>query len=82
MEQQTKHEKHDLRHEFPQHEERIHELKIENNHFRKLFDDYHHVNKDIHRLESTETYTDDELNRLRKRRLHLKDELLNMIVNQ
>ncbi len=72
-------EKHDLHHEFPQHEERIHELKTANAHFRKLFDEYHHVNKDIHRLEASETFTDEELNRLRKKRLHLKDELFDII---
>ena len=72
-------EKHDLHHEFPQHEERIHELKTANAHFRKLFDEYHHVNKDIHRLETSEVYTDEELNRLRKKRLHLKEDLFGMI---
>ena len=72
-------EKHDLHHEFPQHAERIHDLKIGNAHFRKLFDEYHHVDKDIHRLEASEVYTDEELNRLRKRRLHLKEDLFEMI---
>jgi len=72
-------EKHDLHHEFPHHEERIHELKMTNAHFRKLFDEYHHVDKDIHRLETSEIYTDDELNRLRKKRLRLKEELFEMI---
>jgi len=72
-------EKHDLHHEFPQHAERIHDLKVGNAHFRKLFDEYHHVNKDIHRLETSEAYTDEELNKLRKKRLHLKDELFEII---
>jgi len=72
-------EKHDLHHEFPHHEERIHELKLSDNHFRKLFDEYHDVNKDIHRLETSENYTDGELNKLRKKRLRLKDELFSII---
>ena len=72
-------EKHDLHHEFPQHAERIHDLKVGNAHFRKLFDEYHHVNKDIHRLETSEVYTDEELNRLRKKRLHLKEDLFEII---
>jgi len=72
-------EKHDLHHEFPQHAERIHDLKVGNAHFRKLFDEYHQVNKDIHRLETSEVYTDEELNRLRKKRLHLKEDLLGML---
>ena len=72
-------EKHDLHHEFPNHEERIHELKLNDKHFRKLFDEYHDVNKDIHRLEASESYTDEELNRLRKKRVKLKDELFAII---
>lgn len=72
-------EKHDLHHEFPNHEERIHELKLSDKHFRKLFDEYHDVNKDIHRLEASESYTDEELNRLRKKRVKLKDELFAII---
>ncbi|MBA4135475.1 MAG: GTP-binding protein, partial [Flavobacterium sp.] len=31
-------EKHDLLHEFPQYQEKIHELKVSDAHFRKLFD--------------------------------------------
>ena len=51
-------ENHDLHHEFAEYDTLIHELKISDNHFRKLFDEYHKVNKDIHRLESNEVYTD------------------------
>jgi uncharacterized protein YdcH (DUF465 family) len=72
-------EKHDLHHEFPKHEERIHELKLTNNHFKKLFDEYHDVNKHIHSLEASEKFTDEELNKLRAKRLHLKDELFGII---
>jgi uncharacterized protein YdcH (DUF465 family) len=72
---------HDLHHEFPQFEERIHELKISDNHFRKLFDEYHQINKDIHRLEVNGVYTDLELNEMRSKRIHLKDELFKMIAN-
>jgi uncharacterized protein len=31
-------EKHDLHHEFPALEQKIHDLKVSDNHFRKLFD--------------------------------------------
>lgn len=40
---------------------------------------YHKVDKDIHRLESNEVYTDDELTLLRKKRLKLKDQLFEII---
>jgi uncharacterized protein YdcH (DUF465 family) len=72
-------EKHSLHHEFPQHESKISELKVSNSHFRNLFDQYHHIDKEIHRVEVTGTFTDSELNQLRSQRLHLKDDLLKMI---
>lgn len=72
-------ENHDLHNEFPQHEEKIHSLKISDTHFRRIFDEYHHVNKDIHRVETSGVYTDDELKTLKSKRLHLKDELLSML---
>ena len=71
---------HDLKHEFPELEDKIHELKISNNHFKKLFDEYHDVNKEIHRIESgAEATTDEVLTALRKQRLHLKDKLYSML---
>jgi len=72
-------EKHDLHHEFVEFDSLIHELKINNNHFKKLFDEYHQVNKDIHRIEVSEVYTNDELNELRSQRLHLKDKLYHIL---
>jgi uncharacterized protein YdcH (DUF465 family) len=42
---------HDLHHEFPQYAERIHHLKVSDGHFRRLFDEYHEVQKEIHRVE-------------------------------
>ena len=72
--------KHDLKHEFPELEEKIHEFKVSNNHFRKLFDEYHEINNEIHRIETGAEATSDEvLNELRKKRLHLKDELYTIL---
>jgi uncharacterized protein YdcH (DUF465 family) len=72
-------ENHDLHHEFVEYDQLIHHLKVSDNHFRKLFDQYHKVNKDIHRLESNEVYTDSELNKLRSQRIHLKDDLYQIL---
>ncbi len=72
-------DKHDLHHEFPQFDEKIHELKINNSHFRKIFDDYHFVNKEIHRIESNDIFTDSELNVLRSKRVHLKDQIYSFL---
>lgn len=72
-------EKHDLHHEFPQFEEKIHDLKMSDNHFKRLFDEYENLNHKIHGVESTGLFTDDDLNDMRSKRLHLKDELYEML---
>lgn len=67
-------QKHDLLHEFPEKKEKIHELKTTNAHFRKIFDEYHQTDHDIHSIESGATpTTDDHLNELRLKRVNLKD---------
>jgi uncharacterized protein YdcH (DUF465 family) len=74
-------EKHDLVHELPEHKERIHELKTTNAHFARLFNEYHEVDHEIHRIEEgVETTDDSYLEGRKKTRLHLKDELLAMLV--
>ena len=44
-------EKHDLIHELPEHQERIHEHKISNEHFTTLFEEYHAVDHQILTME-------------------------------
>lgn len=73
-------DKHDLHSEFPEYNEKIHELKISHAHFKKLFDEYHEVNNEIQRIESgAEATSDDLLNTLRLNRVHLKDELYTIL---
>lgn len=75
-------EKHDLLHEFPEHQDKIHQLKTENHHFRKLFDEYHELDHQLLRMKSgIETATDEALKELKAKSLHLKDELYKMIKN-
>jgi len=75
-------EKHDLIHELPEHRETIHNLKITNNHFSRLFDEYHEIDHEVHRIENgVETTSDEYLEEKKKQRLHLKDELFQMIKN-
>ena len=45
-------DKHDLIHEFPELKEKIHELKVSDNHFRRLFDEYHEVAHGVRRIET------------------------------
>lgn len=60
-------EKHDLIHELPEHKERIHQLKISDEHFSKLFDEYHELDHQILRMEEgIETPSDDVLEELKK----------------
>jgi len=73
-------ENHSLLKEFPEHKQAIHDLKIGNHHFARLFDEYHTVDKEIHRIEEGVEVTGDVyLEKLKKQRLHLKDELYAMI---
>lgn len=74
-------EKHDLLHEFPEHKDTIHSLKVSDNHFAKLFDEYHQTDKEVHRIEEhIETPTDEYTNKRKLDRLALKDKLHKMIL--
>ena len=75
-------EKHDLIHEFPEYKEKIHELKISNAHFAKLFDEYHEIEHEVRRIEEgLETPSDEYLEEQKKKRLNLKDQLFAMLKN-
>jgi uncharacterized protein YdcH (DUF465 family) len=72
--------RHDLAHELPEFKEKIHQLKLEDSHFSKLFDEYHKVNSDVLRLEAEDIpVTDEAFETLKKQRLHLKDKLYNIL---
>lgn len=73
-------EKHDLIHELPEYKDRIHELKMNNNHFARIFAEYHEVDHEIHRIEEgIETPADDYVEELKKKRLNMKDEMFAML---
>lgn len=73
-------EKHDLVHELPEYRETIHELKMHNQHFSRRFEEYHEIDREIHRIETGVVNTSDEyLHERKKVRLALKDELFQMI---
>jgi uncharacterized protein len=73
-------EHHDLIHELPELRERIHELKLNNAHFRSLFDEYHELTRSIEKMEDevtpVSTRTEEDA---KKRRLYLKDELYRLL---
>ena len=71
---------HELAEEFPEHVEKMHSMKIENAHFRKLSDEYHEINRAIHRAETNIEPTDDfHMEDMRKKRMRLKDEIYGML---
>ena len=73
-------EKHDLIHEFPEYKDKIHELKTTNEHFAKLFKEYHEIEHEVRRIEEgIETTSDDYLEEQKKKRLYLKDQLFEML---
>jgi uncharacterized protein YdcH (DUF465 family) len=73
-------EHHPLIKEFPEHRERIHELKQSNNHFAKLADQYEEVDKHICRAEdSPEGYDNQHMHELKSERLKLKDEMFRIL---
>lgn len=73
-------EKHDLVHELPEYRHQIHELKSSNAHFAKLFDEYHELDHEVHRIETgVENPSDEYTEERKKMRLNLKDQLFGMI---
>ena len=73
-------EKHDLLHEFPEYQDKIHQLKIENNHFKKLFEEYDEIEHQILRInKGIEIMSDEAFKEIKVKMLHLKDEIYTYI---
>jgi len=71
---------HQLAEEFPQDVDQIHQLKLVNAHFAKLFDEYHDVNRAVHRAETlVEPVEQLREAELRQQRMRLKDEIQAML---
>ena len=74
------HTPHELHEEFPEFAEKITEMKTSDAHFAKLSEDYHEVNRAVHRAETnvepTDQFNEEEM---RKTRAALKDELYKML---
>ena len=73
-------EHHSLALEFPEYKDKIHELKINDPEFAKLFDKYDEIDKEIYRIEmQIENTSDEYLEGLKIRRVTLKDKLFTML---
>jgi uncharacterized protein YdcH (DUF465 family) len=67
---------HELPDEFPEEASLIARMMESNHEFKRLAERYDEVNREIYRIETEEAPTTDEvLERLKKRRLKLKDEI-------
>lgn len=71
---------HELHEEFPEFAAKMTEMKSSNAHFAKLAEEYHEVNRAVHRAETNVEPTD-QFNEetLRKTRAALKDEIYKML---
>lgn len=74
------HTPHELHEEFPELADKITQMKSSDSHFAKLAEEYHEVNRAVHRAETnvepTGQFTEEEM---RKKRAALKDELYQML---
>jgi len=74
------HTPHELHEEFPESHEALHRLKMENHHFARLAEQYHTLNRAIHRAEAhVEPMDDATLETMKKQRLALKDQIAGML---
>ncbi len=75
------HTPHDLHEEFPEHADKLHELKLGNANFAGLAERYNKINQAIYRaetnLEPVDSMTEETM---RKTRLMLKDQIHAMLV--
>lgn len=75
-------ENHSLVKELPEYKDQIHELKMNDAHFRRLFDEYQYLTGEIENIEQeivlASTLEEEEF---KKRRLQLKDTLYDMLRN-
>ncbi len=71
---------HPILREFPEHREIIRRLKGSDDHFRKMFDEYHRLDDAVYRIEEEiEFATDQEIEELKMRRAKLKDYIYHLI---
>jgi len=71
---------HEILAEFPEFATKISELKTNDAHFAKLYDEYYEVNKAIHLAETNIEPTDDfNMENMRKKRIMLKDTIYQLL---
>ncbi|KQU54574.1 hypothetical protein ASG72_02765 [Bosea sp. Leaf344] len=70
------HVPHDLVSEFPEQAELIQWLRASDRHFERLAEEYHDLNRDLHRVETrVEAASEEREAQMRRQRLFLKDQI-------
>lgn len=73
---------HELAGEFPEHVAKIRHLREIDGHFHRITEEYHAVNRAIHRAETNIEPADDvRMADMRKERMRLKDEIYGMLTH-
>ena len=74
------HTPHELHEEFPDHVAKITALKTQDTHFARLAEEYHEVNRAVHRAETNVAPVEELAEvEMRKKRAALKDEIYRML---
>lgn len=74
------HTPHELAEEFPEFADKMHAMKQTDAHFAKLADEYHDINRQVHRAETNvEPMEQLAEEQLRKQRSALKDQIYAML---
>ena len=72
---------HDIAHEFPEHVEKIRDLKSNDAHFAKLFNEYDEDNHAIKKYElGAAVISEEALEDLKKKRLNVKDQIYQQLL--
>lgn len=71
---------HDLYEDFPDKAEAIHALKATDAHFARMVEEYHEINRAVHRAETrVEVISTEHETELRQKRMKLKDQIWKQI---
>ncbi|GJL94810.1 MAG: hypothetical protein DHS20C05_12150 [Hyphococcus sp.] len=74
------HTPHELAMDFPEYADKIHDLKMKDAHFSRLAEEYHAINREVHRFETgIEPASQSREEEARKTRMRLKDEIAAML---
>ena len=74
------HTPHELADDFPDKVTEIHSLKVSDEHFAKLADAYHKVNRAVHRAEiGVDALSEQAEQQIRRERMKLKDEIARIL---